>query len=253
MVTEYWARHEHTPFFKRLGLPPSDMPKTVPLAFHADGVRIYKRQKAYVYSCSSMCRKGPSLSTKIILLAIKEGIMIKDKTHDDIGKLMGHVCEVLRTGCFPHADENGDPFPENTLQGRRAGRSFAGGWKCSFSAWKGDWEARVQVHKLPRNYSCTYICERCPAARNDYFNFGDFRPEASHMQIRFDHSQYLLLNPPGRTSSWTAVKGWSIDRNLEDFVFLRVRKQKPERLTRVKSTPLHFFVVCSIITFVWRG
>lgn len=222
-TTEYWRHCETLEFFQQLSLEPQQYGTCVPLFFHTDGVKIYKNQKAWLYSLSSACRKGQSTATKLVFIMVRDATVIKPDTHDAIGKLVAYICDTLMSGCFPRYDFEGKEFEPRTLAAERAGRPFAGNWSMAFAGFKGDWEARALVHKMTRYYRTQYICEHCMASYKDDFTFGDFRPNAMSQSLRFSHSQFLLLNPAGEQSSWTAVKGWTKDRNLEVFLFLLQR------------------------------
>ena len=213
---DYWNHCTHLDFYARLQLEANQHRTTVPVFFHADGVRIYKAQKAWIYSFSSACRKGPSTKTKIVLLVIRENRVIKDKTHDAIGKLMGYITSTMQSGQFPDRQPDGSPFAEGSLEASRIGTFFCGGWTLAFAAFKGDWEARVVIHKHKRFYNSTWICEHCMASRDPRFTFGDFRMSAQCLQHRFTHEEYMILQGD-RQSSWRCVKGWTKDRNLEDL------------------------------------
>ena len=215
-VATYWDHVRNEPFFAQHEFQNNETATCVPLFFHTDGVKIYKAQKAWIYSYCSACRKGPSLQTKMVSILVREALLIKDTTHDSIGRLHGYMMYVLRTGKFPDKDSSGQPWPAGSTQARRAGSHFAGGWTCAFAGFKSDWEAKAIVHKMLRHYSCVYICEHCPAARNHIFSFGNFRLDAPHRSVRFSHEQFQALNPPRNISSWTTVKGWTKDRNLDD-------------------------------------
>lgn len=213
---EYWEHCEGLEFFNRLGLHPRKYESCVPMFFHTDGVKIYKNQKAWVYSISSANRKGPSMSTKLAFILVREAMVVKGKTHDSIGRLVAYIVETLMTGCFPTHDHLGNEFQHGSISARRAGSPFAGNFSMAFAAFKGDWEARVIVHKLTRNYRSTYICEHCMASYKPEFTFADFSPNANSQSIRFTHEQFLQLNPQNDQSAWTLVKGWTKDRNLEE-------------------------------------
>jgi len=213
---EYWTHCEGLDFFGRIGLPRERYESCVPLYFHTDGVKIYKSQKAWVYSMSSTCRKGTSISTKLVFILLREAEIIKGRSHDAVGKLVGYIVDTLMTGAFPLLDHEGNKFAQGSVQSQRAGQAFAGGWSMAFAGFKGDWEARAMVHKLTRYYRTTFICEHCMASYKDEFTFGDFRPNANSQVIRFSHDDFLMLNPPNDQSSWTCVKGWTKDRNLEE-------------------------------------
>ena len=80
-----------------------DLPRpatTIPLFWHADGVRIFKQQKAWVYSYSSALKKGASLSSKLMLLLFREAYVWKPFTHDRIAEVIGWMQSVLQTGNF---------------------------------------------------------------------------------------------------------------------------------------------------------
>ena len=215
-TTQFWEHCEGLEFFNQLGLDASQYASCVPVSFHADGVKIYKNQKAWIYSLSSSCRKGPSMSTKLVYIMVRDNQVIKGKTHDSIGKLTGYIMDILSTGKFPHYDFDGSEFPAGSPESRRAGATFAGGWTFGFSAFRGDWEARVIIHKLTRYYRTTYICEHCMASYKNDFSFADFKTTAASQLVRLSHSDFLALNPVHDQSSWTSVRGWTKDRNLEE-------------------------------------
>lgn len=146
-VRNYWEHCSHLDFFKRLELPTNKLDTTIPLHFHADGVKIFKAQKAWVYSVSSASRKGGSLKTKLVIIIMRENRIIKEKSHDAVGRLMGYVTDTLMSGCFPMVGPDGSPFTAGSKEAERAGEEFAGGWTAAFAAFKGDWEARVIIHK----------------------------------------------------------------------------------------------------------
>ena len=184
-TTEYWTQGEGLDFFRRIGLPPERYGSTVPLFFHTDGVKIYKNQKAWVYSCSSARRKGQSILTKLVFIILRETMMIKGKSHDAVGKLVGYIVDTLMTGCFPTHDFLGQKFQPGSPQEKRAGQAFAGGWSMAFAGFKGDWEARALVHKLTRYYRTTFICEHCMASYKPEFTFADFSPQCKFTAATF--------------------------------------------------------------------
>lgn len=190
--------------------------KTIPIVWHTDGVKIYKNQKIWIYSYSSMVRqKGNSLENKAVLAIIRDNLLSKPHTHDGMAKVIAWVCKTLQTGKYPVADWLGRAWPQGSRERALAGKNFTREcWRCCFSAFKGDLEARVQVHKLVRNYMANMICEHCPAGK--LLNYADFRGNAPWSAVRFSHQQFLDLNPPNRQSAWINVPGWRKERNLED-------------------------------------
>lgn len=215
MVADYWRHCQGQDFFRRLELPESQWATCVPLFWHTDGVKIYRNQKSWVYSYASACRKGVSTQTKLVLLLLREATIIKDKSHDRVGEIIGYITKVLMSGQFPHTNEDGEPFPMGSREQSRAGAHFAGGWTLAFAGFKGDWEARQVIHKSTRFYNANYICEHCLASRDPNFTFGDLRMSANCLSVRFTHEQYIIMQGD-RLSSWRHVKGWTKDRNLEE-------------------------------------
>lgn len=205
-------------FFEELHL--TDTSHTMPIVWHADGVKIFRNQKAWVYSYSSMVKKNDvAVQSKMVFIIMKDSAMSKPDAHDALGKIIGYVMTVLQTGLFPTVDHLGNPFPAGSIEAKRAGKPFALSsvqrpWRAAFCAWKGDLEARVQIHKLVRNYMSNAICEHCAASRT--ISFGDFSEHAAWRDCRFNHQQYLMLTNPSRHSSWLNVPGWTKDRNLDD-------------------------------------
>ena len=125
---QFWEHVKHLPFYDELGLESVDHKRTIPLAWHMDGVKVYKTHKAYVYSCSSLIRRGPSLDTKVLVLLIRDGDLVKPHTHNSIGKLVAYIMGVLRTGNFPLVDHEGIPFKPGQPEWEKAGTPFAWGW-----------------------------------------------------------------------------------------------------------------------------
>lgn len=212
---DYWEHVNNLDFYQDLNISMDDRARTIPLAVHVDGVKVYRTHKAWVYSWGSMLHKGNSLHSKVLLLLIRDADLVKNHSHDAVGRLMGWIFEVLQSGVFPLTDCEGRPWPLGSLQSQQAGTYFAGGWRAAFSAFKADLEARVQVHKLVRNWSSNSICEHCLASKKPDFSYGDFSNNAAYLECMLSHEQFLLLNPPERQSSWTCVKGWRKERNLE--------------------------------------
>ncbi|CAE7602568.1 unnamed protein product [Symbiodinium microadriaticum] len=208
MNREYWTRLGHEESVKLLDL--KDPARTFPIFWHADGVRVYKHQKCWVYSYSCALKKGPSLSSKLLLLLVRETLLVKPKTHDRIGEVVGWIQRVLQAGKYPDKDINGQAWPVGSREEGLANLDFAGGYKCAFSAFKGDWEARVLIHKLQRSYNHTNICEHCPACKsNTAFNYRNFSPDAAYLDVPFTHAQYLVMTPQEFHSSWLNVPGWT--------------------------------------------
>lgn len=205
-------------FYQQLDLV--DPSYTIPLVWHADGVKIFRNQKAWVYSYSSMVKKSDlAVANKMVFLILKESHMSKPHSHNAVGKIIGYVCRVLATGCFPTLDISGQPFAEGSREFDLAGKPFASAstegqcWRAAFCAWKGDLEARVQIHKLTRNYMANWICEHCAAGR--LISFGDFSSTAAWKDARFNHQQFLMMTADNKRSAWLHVPGWTKDRNLD--------------------------------------
>ena len=213
-VQEYWQKLEHMDFYRALKLENPN--NTIPISWHCDGVKVYKTQKVWVYSFTSCIRKGPSVSSKLLFLIVRENELVKDKTHDSIARLIGYVMQNLMTGKFPERGPDGKPWPRGSLAEQRSGQQIAGSWRFAFSTFKADLEARVACHKLVRNYASNSICEHCLASKLDNgYSYGDFTDEAGYFGTMLSHNDFLLLNPAGKQSAWLCVPGWQKDRNVD--------------------------------------
>ena len=213
----YWSRVIREEFVQLLNLQTPR--ETIPIAWHVDGVKIYRNQKAWVYSYSSLLKKKhDSLTNKMIFMLVRDHLLIKGKTHERIGKLIGYAMRTLESGNYPLHDCDGNDFPPNSKQAYLAGKPFSEEhWKCCFAAFKSDLEARVHIHRLTRNYMANYICEHCIAGKVN-FCYKDFTANASWQDMRFTHEQFLALNSESKQSPWITVPGWTKDRNLEDLL-----------------------------------
>ena len=105
-------------------------------------------------------KKGNSFENKTVLAIIRDSAVSKPRTHDAMGKVIAWICKTLQTGIYPVTDWKGNPWPAGSTESQNAGSYFsADRWRCCFSAFKGDLEARVQIHKMIRNYMANMICE----------------------------------------------------------------------------------------------
>ena len=236
----YWQNSSHLDFTKDLDL--SEPGRTIPLCWHTDGVQIYRNQKAHVYSFSSATCKGPTLSTKMIFCVVRDTMAVKPQTFDEIGALTKYMLKYLSLGVYPSVDEEGNEFAPGGRENKRAGQPFKFGWKGVFSTWKGDLEARVQQHKMLRNYMSTNICEHCLAGQVGLFPFRDFSPGASWRDTCLTHHQFLQLNPTDKQSVWAEIPGWRKERNVEDLLHLLHQGVAP-RLARNRVTS---FAICVV-------
>lgn len=73
---EFWEHMSQEDFIRDLDL--SEPSTTVPIAIHVDGVKIFKNQKAWIYSYSSMTRKaGDSICNKMVILILRDSLLAK--------------------------------------------------------------------------------------------------------------------------------------------------------------------------------
>ena len=221
---QYWSNVCSLPSHAALDIPVPSM--TVPISWHMDGVKVFKTQKVWAYSFASCIRKGTSIATKSLFLLFRDSDMIKPWTHDSVGKLIAYVMKTLQTGCFPTCDYDGSPFEPGSTKALRAGTPFAGGWRGVFACFKADLEGRVLAHKLVRNWASDSVCERCIASKLPQSSYGDFSDAAVYWDCMFSHEQFLMLNPPGKTSVWVDVPGWDISRNLDVSRHLRAENKR---------------------------
>lgn len=186
--------------------------------WHVDGVRIFKNQKAWVYSFSSMIKKEhEALANKMVFLLINDNKVVKYRTHDKIADAIGYACRTLQSGRFPLVDMEGNMFPPSSKEASLAGTWFSKSqWRAAFCAFKSDLEARVHIHKYTRIYMANQICEHCLAGVE--IPYTDFQPNANWTLVRLSHNELMDAMPMDRRSNWQVVPGWNKDRNLEDLL-----------------------------------
>ena len=116
---EYWHKVRGEDFYSTLQL--TEPERTVPIVFHVDGVRIYKQQESWIYSYSSMTKKGGStVENKIVLCLVRDALVAKPQTHDALAKIVTWVCTVLQTGRYPCKDFYGQDWPAGSKEAERA-------------------------------------------------------------------------------------------------------------------------------------
>lgn len=214
-VSQYWQHAKNQEWFSDHNLQEASFSTCVPIFWHADGVKIYKAQKAWVYSFCSATTKGESTKTRLLFTLVRETHIKKYDTHDAMARHIAYVMRVLGRGVFPLEGPDGKPFPPGSREYLRAGTNFANGWQFLFAGFRGDWEARVICHKFERNYAAKHICERCPASRTGLYTFGNLLPDAPYKSVQWTHEEYLSSCSRHRVSQWAHVPGWRRERNLE--------------------------------------
>jgi hypothetical protein len=138
-------------------------------------------------------------------------------TDAEIVKFIKFNLQVLQSGKYPDVDYQGGGLDK--YRASLAGKPLAGNWKASFYGWTGDAKEKVKQHRFPRNWQSNFFCERCLAAKHLQDGNGfDFAESATWRSLLVNHTLYLHSTPAHLLSPWSAVDGWTIDRNHDDML-----------------------------------
>lgn len=84
----------------------------LPIAWHADGVRVWKRTgEMMVYSWSSVFSKGAALNTKQVFCYVPVARQLPE-TEVEIIQLISWSMQCMSKGVYPHSDPKGAPWKD---------------------------------------------------------------------------------------------------------------------------------------------
>ena len=196
----------------------TDLAFVIPLQHHSDGAVFQNKIEFQIYSVSSVAGVGSSYDTKMVVAIIDAAVFVDGgETDRQITDYLSWCNDVARRGVWPHKGYFGEELTGYRL--RKAGQPLAGPWRSAFAAWKGDWAARVKIHRFyGRNAQSDLVCEHCMAHKKiPMFHYTNCRPEAAWRLHRTTHSTYMR-RPPHEWSPWCRHAGWRLERNLQDWL-----------------------------------
>ena len=164
------------------GVPLRDMlAKTIPLALHADGVKVFRRKSLMVLSAVSLLGKGNTKDTKMFMHSYWTQLQCKgDTASEDTEKTLWEAAKWDLEACFegthPAKDYKGNAWPQGSVEASLAGKPWAEGyctvpWLC-----KGDLDQFAKVWQL-ENYNSNRPCPWCKANRST-MPWTDFKADA---------------------------------------------------------------------------
>ncbi|CAE7359129.1 unnamed protein product [Symbiodinium sp. CCMP2592] len=162
--------------------------RCIPLACHGDGVPVTGLGKTWVqtvtnFSWFSLLTTGSSTMDALFFI-----YSMYDKMRADAKDLSGtahYVLQLLRwsfeilfKGVWPSADHFGQVYPEDSPQGRKAGKQIAGGFCGTLFSVVGDLDYYASVLDLPRSTSASSPCCRCQATKYGHLSWQNYHPNA---------------------------------------------------------------------------
>jgi hypothetical protein len=116
------------------GVPLRDMlAKAIPLALHADGVKVFRRKSLMVLSAVSLLGEGTTKDTKLFMHSYWTQLQCKGGTPaEDTEKALWEAAKWDLEACFagthPAVDYKGRAWPAGSLEARLAGQPWAPGF-----------------------------------------------------------------------------------------------------------------------------
>lgn len=160
--------------------------RTIPLAFHGDGVPVLQVGKANtksmeVYSIQSLFPAGLStLKCKILLTQFFVSNAVEN-THQEIWKILNWSLYWLGKGRWPATDWEGKAWPANSSEATLANKKvlLADGYQAILYSIKGDLDFYAKTLHL-RHYNADHMCDLCPASRSGHrtYAYNNFSEDA---------------------------------------------------------------------------
>jgi len=140
-----------------------DVSQCVPLGLHADGVPYTAKMRDNLY-CVSWNFAGCSSSSRFLITCVPGSAMVKEKTFDDIWKLVAWSFRCMMQGTWPSRKDDGSPFGTSRADALRHQKSGSPlrPHGC-FVQLRGDWEFFRDGVRLPAWNKSDYMCWRCQA------------------------------------------------------------------------------------------
>ena len=155
--------------------------KAIPLALHADGVRVFRRKSLMVLSAVSLLGKGSTRDLKLLLQCYWTQLACKgDSAEADTEKAVWQAVHWDLEACFagthPAQDYKGAPWPPGSAEAGLAGKPWGGG--CIALPWicRGDLDQFAKGWGL-ESYTSNTPCPWCKADRST-MPWTDFKESA---------------------------------------------------------------------------
>ena len=143
----------------------------IPISIHLDGAEMYSNSEFIVLSFSSIvATQCHVLDCKFPIMKIPHEAIrdpdLKERANRVMASYVAWNFAVLASGSGPQVG-----FYQEPLTGYREtliGVEFMAGYRAACVGFKADLKARREAFGFWRNYSATYICERCSATQGSF-------------------------------------------------------------------------------------
>ena len=154
--------------------------RAVPLALHADGVRVFKRKNLMVWSAVSLTGSGTTKDLKLLMQSYWANMVCKGSTAETdteiaVWKAAKWDLEACYSGLHPAEDHNGLPWPVDSAEAILSGTPWAAGAFAIPWVIRGDLDqfAKWKLESTAGNRPCPW----CKGNRTT-LPWTDFRPQA---------------------------------------------------------------------------
>ena len=140
-----------------------DVSQCVPLGLHADAVPFMAKMRDSLY-CVSWNFAGCSSSTRFLITCVPASAMVKERTFDDIWRLVAWSFRCMMQGTWPTHKDDGSPFGNSRADALRVQKSGSPlrPHGCLVQL-RGDWEFYRDGLRMPAWNKIEYMCWRCKA------------------------------------------------------------------------------------------
>ena len=217
---ECWRRSASEPWFH--DHPARHVPDAVPLRLHGDDAQ---HKKGLVGLAIMVLSWGSPLSCfvssidSLLLIMTQPLLHLTGETLQKLYAIIAWSFNVIAAGTWPHCDHNGQAWPADSMQARKAGHPLAGGVRGFVIEILGDWKWIKESFKLQQHYNAMDCCHLCFATKGSgVFNFARFHPDAYGQRPRRTTQAYTQSFLPGQPPALSQIIGFCILMLLVDFM-----------------------------------
>ena len=140
--------------------------RTVPIAIYGDDSGLYQVDKFLLVLWGSPAVVNNTLDSRLFFIAVQYRWLIKDRSLEEVYKVLHWSITCLSEGFFPECDHNGKRFDANYYPKRAALANqplTSDYFRGAFSEMRGDWKYQREALLLDRYYGVLQCCHLCSA------------------------------------------------------------------------------------------
>jgi hypothetical protein len=134
----------------------------IPIGLHADKGQHVSRDKLLSICWGSCLSRAPTAFSKILFTVCPDELLLPNETDEQLYAVWVWSLHWMMLGVWPPCDHNGHDYPATSFRGLVAGKPLAGGYRCVFAEYRGDWEFMTETFKW-RRHDVEHMLEHCLA------------------------------------------------------------------------------------------